>query len=247
MAATIVRSNSAAQNTNAATVSPTLGGTATAGNLLVLTVSADDYISVGNRPTGYTFSTGMGQETYCGHYLFWKVAAGGETGTSYTIGSATRSAWIMAEISGLTATPYDISNGTLTQSSGATQATPTITPTAGDRYLIASFGGGNDTTFSVTSATNSFTERADVSTNANTFDNVSYYDSAVTATGSSTYTTTATYSISDVDARTALIIAFKVSSVTNIPMAPAQGAPAFTGRTPNLALAIPLPGVKVTS
>src|SRR5690349_25131044 len=69
------------------------GRTASAGELIVLVVSADDYNTT--PPTGYTESTGCGQEGFLGHYLWWKIAAGGETSVQYTIGSAVPSAWCL--------------------------------------------------------------------------------------------------------------------------------------------------------
>ena len=78
-------------NSTLATTAATWNTSATAGNLLIILVASDDYNAT--PPTGFTESTGCGQESFLGHYLWWKVAAGGETSVNYTIGSAVISAW----------------------------------------------------------------------------------------------------------------------------------------------------------
>lgn len=212
-AATLVQSKSVAVNSNTATNTVTWDTPAVAGNVLVIIVNADDYITAPNRPSGYTFSTGCGQETFSGHYLFWKVAAGGETSSSYTLGSAVASVWITAEISGLDPSPYDISNGSFVAAAGLTYTTPALTPTTGDRYIIASIGGADATTTTLSGWTNSFIERQDVgATFGSTKDVAGYADFSVTANGSTAYSTTATYDAGSMNAETAIIIAFKVAA-----------------------------------
>lgn len=207
----LVQSKSGAQNTGLATVSATWDTAATASNLLILIVGADDYAA--SPPTGWTESIGCKQHTYLGHYLWWKVAAGGETSVNYTIGSAASSCWVTAEISGLISTPYDISAGQLDQSRATTYTTPSITPSAGDRYVIASIGGA-DSGGSITINTwlNSFTARQDIGTTlgSGTRDVVGYADRAATYNGSTAVSSGATYSTA-VQARTGIIIAFTVA------------------------------------
>lgn len=214
MPATLVQSNTGAQNTGLATVSATWTTAATAGNLLLLIVAADDYAAT--PPTGWTQSTGCKQETFLGHYVWWKVAAGGETSVSYTIGSATTSCWITAEYSGLSASPYDISNGQFAQSSGTSYTTPTITPTAGDRLIIASIGASLNSAFSgVDTWLNSFVERQDIFTTlaSGTRDEAGMAELSVTANGTTGYSSGATYSGGvTAQARTGIIIAFKVAA-----------------------------------
>jgi len=212
-AATLVQSKSVAVNTATATNTVTWDASATAGNVLVIIVGSDDYITSGNRPAGYTFSTGMGQEGFLGHYLFWKVAAGGETSAQYTLSASATSSWITAEISGLDASPYDVSNGQLA-GSGEAYTTPAVTPTSGDRYLIASMGGSNATlTLTLSTWLNSFIERHDIGNTlgSGTRDTVGYADLAVTANGATAYSSGATYNDAGGN-RTGLIIAFKVAA-----------------------------------
>jgi type VI protein secretion system component VasK len=116
--------------------------------------TSDDYNGTPN--TGWTQSTGMEQQTFHGGYIWWQVSTGAQP-PSYTIGSASGSSWVLEEWSGLTSTPYDISNGAFTQTTvltSGTQATPTITPTSGDRLLLAMMGASNPN--DMTAATGSF-------------------------------------------------------------------------------------------
>jgi hypothetical protein len=226
MPAGIVQSASGANNAPAsATQTATLGGAATAGNQILLVVGGDDYAAT--PPTGFTEHTGAKQETFLGHYLWRKTAAGGETSISYTLGSAAPSCWAIAEISGIdSTTPYDISTGTFDQSSGTTYTTPTLTPTSGDRLLVATIGGALNSAFSGLSGwTNSFTELQDVWTTlaSGTRDSIGLATLAVTANGATAYSTGITWDGAVTpQARTAIIISLKV----------AGGAPAAASSPP---------------
>jgi len=219
MAAALVQSKSAAQNTGLATVSALWDTPAVAGNLLIMSVGSDDYAA--SPPSLWNQSTGCKQETFLGHYFWWKVAAGGETSRSYTIGSGSPSCWATAEYSGLELSPYDISNGTLLGSSGLTMTTPSITPSAGERLVISSIGG-TLSTGSLTLATwlNSFAERQDIGTTlgSGTRDVVGLADLAATYNGSTGVSSGATYS-GTAQSRTGIIISFKVAT--------GGGGPAF--------------------
>lgn len=197
-----------------ATVAATWDTPATAGNLLLITMAGDDYAA--SPPTGFTQSTGCNQIGFMGHYVWWKVAAGGETTVNYVIGSATASAWASAEISGLTATPYDISNGNFTNTGGATYTTPAVQPTAGDRYVVTSMGSTDDAgavTSNFSSWINGFTERQDTGQTSGTLRlGVAFADLAATYNGSSTIQGGATYADAAPNARSAIIIAFKVAT-----------------------------------
>lgn len=237
MAASVVQNLEGAQNTALATVTVPHSA-ATANNLLLLVVGADDYRTTagGSRPesSGYTLSTGCGQETFLGHYVWWKVAAGGETSVQYTIGSAATSCWEFYEVSGLTTSPYDISNGQLAGSAGNTYTTPAITPSAGDRYLFASMGGSLSAANPTGMGTwlNSFTELNDTfnTLGSGTRDVIGAADLSVTANGSTSYSTGATYDATSPQTRTGIILAFKVAAAgTSAPATEATGAGAAQG------------------
>ncbi len=216
MAAVLVQSKQ--NNTSTlATTAATWDTPATAGNLLIIVVGADDYNAT--PPTGFTEQTGCGQERFLGLYLWFKVAAGGEASVNYVIGSAVTSVWATFEYSGTTASPYDISNGVNTDTGGATYATPTITPTSGGRLLIAAIGAADPGSLSVTldGWTNSFTERSDQSSPAGTNRvSVGVADRSVTGDGVTTFDTTATFSDASIDGRNSIIIALKETAAGNL-------------------------------
>lgn len=219
MPATVVQNLEAAQNTGLATVTVNHSA-ATAGNLLILVVGADDYRTTvgGGRPesSGYTLPTGGSQQTFLGHYVWYKVATGGETSVQYTIGSASPSCWEFYEVSGLDAAPYDTSNGQLAGSSATTYTTPAITPSAGERWLFASIGGSLSSALSgVDTWINSFVELNDTFTTlgSGTRDVISGAERTVTADGVAAYSTGATYSGAvSPQSRTGIILSFKVAA-----------------------------------
>lgn len=219
MTATVLQNLEGSQNTGLATV--TVNHTAaTPGTSLILVVGADDYrTTVGSgRPesSGYALPTGGAQETFLGHYVWTKVAAGGETSVQYTIGSASPSCWELYEVGGLAGvSPVDISNGQLAASSGNTYTTPAVTPTAGDRWLFASMGGSlNSALTDENTWLNSFVELNDTFTTlaSGTRDIIGAAALSVTANGSTAYSSGATYA-QTVQARTGIIVAFKVATV----------------------------------
>jgi hypothetical protein len=206
----------------------------TSGNLVVLTLATDDYN--GTPDAGWTQSTGMEQQTFHGGYIWWRISNGSNS-LQYTIGSATRSAWTLREFSGVDPTPYDTSNGQFTQAAGSTQATPNITPTAGDRLLVAGWGfsaGSNLTSFAGT-VSNSFTDvtyggvgTIDVSASAYLL---------VTANGSTAYGSTHTQTTGGTPtARSGLVIAFKAAAAGGgTTFTAAAGSYALTGASAALA------------
>jgi hypothetical protein len=214
VAIALVQSNSGGQNTAVATASMTLTTPATAGNLLIGFLGSDAYATAG-APTGWTESTGCRQHTFLGAYLWWMVAAGGETGLSKALAGSATYAWAIAEYSGVAASPYDISAGQFAQSSAASYTTPTVTPTAGDRLLIAEIGGSHGTTTwqDLTTWVNSFT-RVAVGTSAitNAHDIIGFGSLLVTAGGATAYSSGATYVPTSPESRTGIAIAFKAAS-----------------------------------
>lgn len=223
MAATVVQN---VEGTSLlATTSPAFSA-ATAGNLLVLVAGADDYKT--GDPSGYTLSTGCSQQTFLGHYLWWKVAAGGETSVSYTIGSASASAWEVFEISGLTASPYDVSNGQFAQVTVSSYTTPAITPTTGDRFLLASMGGSRSglNFTGVDTWLNSFTELNDTFTTAATRDIIGTASRSVTGDGVTTFSSGCTYSV-QAESTTGIIIAFKVAGAVATVTPPRRRGPNY--------------------
>lgn len=226
MPVSVLQNLEGAQNTGLATVTVTHSA-ATPGTTLILLVGADDYRTTagGSRPesSGYALPTGGAQETFLGHYVWTKVASGGETSVQYTIGSASPSCWEFYEVSGLDGvSPIDISNGQLAASSGNTYTTPAVTPTAGDRWLFASMGGSLSSAFTdMNTWLNSFVELNDTFTTlaSGTRDIIGAASLAVTANGSTAYSSGVTYAQTP-QSRTGIIVAFKVATAAVAPAFP---------------------------
>lgn len=212
MAATIVQS--AEGTSTSATTTASFSTTPTNGNVIILAFAADDYNGTPN--SGWTQSTGMEQQTYHGGYIWWKVASGGSNSFQYTIGSATNSSWVLLEVSGLDAAPYDISAGQCTNSSAGSYTTPSITPTSGDRFLVAAMGSSassGDMSADLTTWLNSFTHiRSSGPVSASgTRDSIGVASRDVTANGSTSYSSGASFPFTKTS-HSGLIIAFKVAS-----------------------------------
>jgi hypothetical protein len=214
MAIALVQSNSGGQNTAVATATMTLTTPAVAGNLLIGFLGTDAPATAGG-PAGWTESTGGRQETWIRSYVWWKVAAGGETGLSKALTASGTYAWAIAEYSGTDPSPYDVSAGQFAQSSGATYTTSPITPTAGDRLLIAEIGGSHGTTTwqDLTTWVNGFTRVAvGTSAIAGVHDIIGFGSQLVTASGATVYSSGATYVPASAESRTAIAIAFKAAA-----------------------------------
>lgn len=212
---TIVHSNSG--TSAVASTAAAFGFTAAAGNLLWLTVAADDYKT--GDPIGWTLlSPGGAQETFLGHYVWWKKAAGTETTVTYVIGSATKSTWHVVEFDNIDpTTQLDVGNGTFLQSSAASMTTPTLTPSAGRRLIVATIGSTGGAVTGVDTWTNGLTEVLDTRTAAPVVELGTAW-LVMDGTGSATISTTANYVADTPSARTALIASFNVASTaTAIP------------------------------
>lgn len=206
--------HSATGTSAVATTTATFGFTATANRLLVFGVGSDDY-KTGN-PTGYTLSTGCAQEVYLGHYVWWKIASGSETSVQYTIGSASKSAWFVLEFDNIdTSSSLDTSSGQSTTTSGGSYTTPSVTPSTGRRFAIASIGGSNASDLTgMSSWINSYTEVADIGhTGSGTRDLIGAATLALDGNGSSTTQGGADFDgINDPQSRTGIILVFKVAT-----------------------------------
>lgn len=193
-----------------ATTTASFASATTAGNLIVLGFAADDYN--GTPGAGWTQSTGMEQQTFHGGYIWWRISTG-ETNFQYVIGSATNSSWVIAEFSGVDASPYDVSNGQFVQSGGASAyTTPSITPSTGNRLLVAFMGASNNSNLSAQSWgtwVNSFTAIDSIgSGGSGTNDLAGLAYRLVTGNGSTGYSGGATAS-QTTQSRSGLIISFK--------------------------------------
>lgn len=264
MAASIVQSKAAAVNTGDASVDISFNSTPTSGNVVVLCVGSDDYKTAEATDNGVsmTLSNECAQENFMGCYLWWRVSSGGNA-FQYNIGSAATSCWILLEISGLDATPYDGSEGQFVQASSESYTTPNLTPTAGDRLLLALMGFTRSANFTTLDTwLNSFTEIVDISTTlgSGTRDQIGIAQRSVTANGSTAYSSGATSDgTGTANSRYGIIIAFEVAAGgTDVTAQPAVVATTTTAPRPNVNIsagpsavatvaALPRPAVNVQS
>jgi hypothetical protein len=180
---------------------PTLPGASDSANCVVIIVAANTTVTT---PTNWTLRTS--QVNLMGHYLYDRA---GVSLTSVAMSNASgQGTWWIAEIA---SGAHDISSSANAGSGNSTTYnTPTLTPTAGTRLVIASLGstitGGAARTIS--GWTNSFVEQADVCqpTVDGPMQGVALLDD-FTANGSTGYSTTGTYSTSS-NGRTAIITAY---------------------------------------
>lgn len=217
MAGAVVQAKTAVANTPTTPASITLDSAATAGNTLVVVYGGDGYVTSGNKPSGFTEPTGARQETFLGHYVWYRVAAGGETTITCTPGSAVPWAMCAIEVSGVGA--LDVSNGQLTASAGSSYTTPAVTPSAGARFGVASIGGSSSTADITDLDTwlSSYTEAADIGTSlgSGTRDRVGLATRSFTADGVSTESSGATYTGPAPQSRTGIILVFQESTASS--------------------------------
>ena len=217
MAITLVQSAKGTSTSTTTTASFSVAPTS--GNLVVLAFAGDD--ANGTPNAGWTQSSEMEQNTFHSGYIWWRISDGSNS-LQYTINSASPSAWVLQEFSGVDATPYDASEGQSTSHFGTRQttySTPNMTPTYGDRLLVAAVGGSNGLGDNISGAygtwTNSFTaiDNAGNAGTSGTRDCMGTAYRLVTADGSTAYSTTATYPSSGAtpgaESHSGMIIAFR--------------------------------------
>lgn len=144
----------------ATTVSATLGATATSGNLLVLFCGSAAANTISENSATYTpIINNSGTPS---HASFYKISDGTETGAQCNFTASDNLGVILIEYSGIdTSTPLDNSN-TATGSGDATAECPSVTPSAGNHLFVSGLTFNSNSSISTWS--NSFTEREDVNT-----------------------------------------------------------------------------------
>jgi hypothetical protein len=200
-----------------ATTTTTTWTAATAGDLLLLSVSSDDYRTTTGtgRPESTGWALAQSGQDFLGHYLFWKIAAGGETSVQYTIGSAAASSYAVVKATNVDPSPIGVTSSLHTHG-GGTSSTTAVTPTAGSRWMVvASFGamhGGATFTTAPPSLTNSYTIQASGSGNNGSTSEVATIGYLTLDGGTSTSTTTAAWATNAPQCSYGLLQAFKVAS-----------------------------------
>lgn len=118
-----------------------------AGVALILTVAADNYrtTSGSGRPesTGWTYLNG--QEGNLGHYVWYKISTGSENSVQFTLTGAAKSAYSLAALDEMDASPLGATNtatsGTPSTLTAQPQSVAAVTPTAGSRWCVVACVG----------------------------------------------------------------------------------------------------------
>lgn len=211
MAITLVQSKTG--TSSGGTVNPTFDSAPASGNLIVLAFIANN--DGGSVDSGWTESSNMRILDWVRGFLWWRISNGSNPPGSYTFTAGVKSTWMLMEFSGLTGTPYDVSLSQGDHVGGNTWTTPSLTPTAGDRLIVAVVGGQaehDESGFSVSSWTNSFTAIGSVgSTEASEAHIMGAAYRTLTADGSTSYSTGATTVGNFQDSQCSLIISFKAA------------------------------------
>jgi hypothetical protein len=181
--------------------SPTLPAASSASNCVVLVIAGNTTVTT---PASWTLRDS--QVNFMGHYIYDRA---GVSLTSVTITSAAgQGTWWIAEIA---SGAYQSSLSANNTAAGTTYNTPSLTPTAGTREVLASiastaFSAGTART--VSGWTSSFIEQADVCevTADSPMQGIASLDD-LAAGGATAYTTTATYSANSVG-RSAIIASY---------------------------------------
>lgn len=191
--------------------SATLPGASSASNCVVLIIAGNTTITT---PASWTARQSNVNEM--GHYLYDRAGA---SLTSVTVTSAAgQGTWWIAEIG---SGAHDISSSANNIAQTTTYTTPSLTPTAGTRIVIASLASltGFATVRTISGWTNSFVEQADVCQASADYpmQGVATLDD-FTANGSTAYSTTGTYSASS--SRSAIIASYVTGSGGGAPAIP---------------------------
>lgn len=181
---------------NGATFTATLPGAVSSSNTVAVIVAGNTTVTT---PGSWTLRTS--QVNQMGHYLYDRT---GTTSLSQAFACATgQGTWYAVELSGA----YDTSTSANDTTGNTVYATPTLTPTAGARTLLASLGSLFSSARTVSGWTNSFVEEADVCQASADFPMQGVASLSVTANGSTGYSTTATYSATSTG-RSAIIASY---------------------------------------
>lgn len=204
----IVQQNTGVFNGTSFTAS--LTAASDAANCVILVVAGNTTVT-----TPASWNLRASQVNFMGHY--WFDLAGSVTSVAVS-NAAGQGTWVMAEIAAGT---FDVVASANAAASNTTYTTPTTTPTAGVRIVLASVGsvatGGASRT--ITAWNSSFLEIADLCQTTGATDapmqGVAIRD-ALTVNGSTGFSTQATFSAASTG-RTAIIAAYVTSTAVALP------------------------------
>lgn len=188
-----------------------------AGTLLLLAYAGDDYytLSGSNRPESSGWTLAAGQRTgFHGSALWYKIASGSETSVAYTIGSATKSVYLLTSATNIDgASTVDGTPAAQVQNTSTTSyTTPSGSTSAGRRLGVAILAACNGTT--TLSAPGTFTNSY-VSVNTATVASTASQSigmATLTFDGGATTSSGATWPGATPESKSGIIAVFKVAS-----------------------------------
>lgn len=206
---TIIQRNAGTFNGTSFNVAPSAGSFGT-GTVLAVAVFANTVIT-----TPGSFTQRVASVVDLGLYAY-DGAGAGQSSIAFTA-SAGIGEWFVWELSNGSA--WVTGSGAQTPTASSSYASPSITPTLGNRHILAVVGGnGGGLARDVTAFSGGFTEFADLQVSATDWTFAAAADLDVTADGSTAYTTTGTYSAS-VGTRGAMTLAYNIASAPSTPVA----------------------------
>ncbi len=193
------------------TVSRSAGSFGT-GTVLVVVVFGNTTIGT---PGGWTLRDSS--VVNLGLYVFEKAGAG-EASVGFTAGVAGSGQWYVWELAAGAA--FDVGDCSQAASSATSVATPSVTPAAGAKHLLAVAGGTNPTSVrSVTGFDSSFALGAGGQASAQDWPFSAAAERDVTAAGAA-YSTTATFSASAGGNAGGILLAYGTGGDTTAPTVP---------------------------
>ena len=215
---------------------PTLPGAITAGNIVVIMVTADNVPAHVITVPAWEKSAGMEPVANAQGILWWFKSAGGEVIPAVPFAGNAAFAWRIVEYAGpFDNVPYEISAGTANNGGiFGNIASPGITPTAGQNYLLVAGIGGQDgggawniPSVTLSGFTNGFVNASQQFRQAASNAHIACQVSRVVAAASGAYNTVGTIStdtVSGGSCRVGMTIAFKRGAAAAI-----RGAKVWTG------------------
>ena len=162
MAVVLVQTDTKVRNSQSSSTNVPLTNTPISGNLLVSIISGDKDLGTVTQPTGFTLGEVIKADVSSTLAWAYKVSDGTETGDiRWTYTGSKSSQGCIYEISGLTATPFDVKKSANSGTSATTsQSTGTTATTAqADEYAIGMWSADTNTNVDGSRTyTNSFVE-----------------------------------------------------------------------------------------
>lgn len=204
------RSSGVFSNTTSIPVTRSTGSFGS-GTVIVIAIAGNTTITTPGSATSRASSVlNMG-------FYAYDLAGTGQSSIAVTAGASGSGQWFSWELSSSSA--FVDGQASQVGTSETQYATPSITPTVGDRHMLAVAGGlGNGNARNISSWTNSFVEWADAQATVQDWPFAGAADVDVTASGSTAYTSTAVFSAITSSGAGGITLAYSVAAAPSTPV-----------------------------